>query len=164
MPYVKNLQQFLKEGLSEDQWFNYKEDTYLKLDNPGDDELRVANKVMELLETNDAANIIFTSNGDEYNQDYKFFKEKVLPAADKKLASGIKFDEYVVYYEHYVYQEKSLVVIFVKDVVDVSYIFIKEEDRDFFNELLGGDGPAEKQQADAEEEEIPSTTKTAEEL
>ena len=164
MPYVKNLKEFLKEGLSADQWFNYKEDTYLKLENPGDDELRVANKVMELLGINDVGKILFTSSGDEYNQDYKYFKETVIPASKKELAAGFKFDEYVVFYEHYTYKEKNFVIIFIKDTVDISYIFIKEEDRDFYNELLGGDGPDEEQQPENTEEEIQSTTQTAEEL
>ena len=146
MSYVKNLFEFINEGLSKDEWFNYKDDTYLKLDNPGDEELRIANKVMELLDLNDISKITFTSNNDNFNYDYKFFSRTILPAAVKKLESGIKFDDYVVYYTLYEYKEKKIVAIYIKDNIDISYIFIKQDDFEFFSKLLGGGEEKEKEE------------------
>jgi len=161
MSYVKNYFQYIKEALSKDQWFNYKEDTYLKMDNPGQDELRVANKVMELLDINDPSKIAFTSNNDQFNYDYRFFTETIFPSAKKELESGIKFEDYIVFYTLYTYQEKKIAVIYIKDTTDISYIFIKQEDFDFFGKLIGGDEeeetPEEKTQETGEEtEERPS--------
>jgi hypothetical protein len=157
MSFVKNFIEFINEGLNKEQWFNYKDDTYLKVDNPGEDEIKVANKVMELLQTNDPAKITFTSDNDSFNYDYRFFKETILPTATKKLASGIKFTDYVVFYELYDYKEKPIVAIYIKDNNDVSYMFIKQDDFEFFSTLMGGDDSQEEQPAEEEntEEENP---------
>jgi hypothetical protein len=163
MTYVKNFHEFINEGLNKEQWLNYKEDTYLTLDNPGDDEVRVAKKVMELLQENNPTNILFTTDTDSLNYDYDMFKKEVLSKSVKKLENAIKFEDYVAYYEHYEYEEKPIVVIYVKDMQDSSYIFIKNEDFEFFNDLFGGGDVQQEEDVQEESEEIQGDEPTDEE-
>ena len=146
MAYVKNIFQFINEGLNKEQWLNYKNDTYLKGENPGTDELRIANLIMKLMKINDASKILFTTNNDSFDYDYASFMEEVVTKSKKIQSSGITFDDYTVYYDLYEYKSKIFCVVFVKDSANLSYIFISEDDYEFYNEFFGGDEPEKAQE------------------
>lgn len=133
--YVKNLREFLTEALNKSEWLNYKNDTGLNTPDPSDDLSKTAALVQKLLNVDDPAQLLFTGDDVSISQDYKYFLEQVIPKSDKKEEGNMPDSGYTAYYALYQNGEKFFVKFDVKDSSEYSYIFIREEDYEYFDKL-----------------------------
>ena len=153
--YVKNLAEYLTEALNKVEWLNYKNDTALNTPNPESDVSTVAAFIMKLLNVDDPAAVMFTGDDISISQDYKYFADGVVPKSEQMEEGTIPDAEYTAYYALYKVNDKFFVKMDIKDSYEYSYIFIKEEDYDFFNTM---DAPTVPEPAEKPEEpEEPET-------
>ena len=129
-------EQFTNEALNKDEWLNYKDDTYLTLEKPKPDTSQVAQIIKRLLETEDVSEILFTGSDIGFGEDFKYFYLHIIPKAQTLKSDVIQFDDYTVYFMHYIYQDMPFVTIDIKDTYEYSYVFIKEEHYEKFNETF----------------------------
>ncbi len=133
--YVKNLGEFLTEALNKAEWLNYKNDTALNSPDPDPDIEKTATLVQRLLNVDDPAILLFTGDDISIGDDYKYFVNQVIPKSEKKDEGTFEDAGYAAYYTLYQNGEKFFVKLDVKDVYEYSYIFIRQEDYEYFDKL-----------------------------
>jgi hypothetical protein len=131
--YVKNIREFLTEALNKTEWQNYKTDTALVSPQPDSDIMDVATLVMRLLNVDDPAQLLLTGDDMSISQDYRYFVEKVIPESEKE-EEGTQDGPATTYYTLYSNGDKFFVKLDVRDMHEYSYIFIRSEDYDYFNQ------------------------------
>ena len=136
---VKDFNGFVNEDLSETDWYNYKQDTSLALDDPDIDVVQISKEVMKMLDVKDATEILFNAKGDGYDDDFVFFEQNFFPKAQKDVTKNMRQEDYYVVLTKYVYKEKPIVLtVVMQKPQEHPFIFIKAEDLDFFNAEAGG--------------------------
>jgi hypothetical protein len=133
--YVKNLRQYITEALNRAEWLNYKNDTALNAPDPDDDLQNVAALVQRLLNVDDPASLLFTGDEISISQDYRYFVETIIPRAEVMDEGATNENGYVAYYTLYQSGDKFFVKFDIKDSYEYSYIFIREEDYDYFDKF-----------------------------
>lgn len=148
--YVKTLDEYLTEALNQTEWLNYKTETGLNLPDPDTDLSMVAALIQRLLNVNDPEQLIFCGDDVSIGEDYTYFIQQVIPKSEKKDEGSYNKGNYIAYYTLYENDERFFVKFDVKDMHEFSYIFIRQEDYDYFDKL---DAPAVPQPQEAPEEE-----------
>lgn len=134
--YVKNIIEYLTEALNKAEWLNYKSDSALNVPDPDDDISNMAALVQRLLNVDDPAKLLFTGDEVSIGEDYRYFVENVIPKSEQ-IDSGTYPDSnsFTAYYSLYKENDRFFVKIDIKGTYEYSYIFIKEEDYDYFDAL-----------------------------
>ena len=133
--YVKNHIEYLTEALNKTEWMNYKNDTALNAPNPSADITETAALIQKLLNVDDPVKILFTGDEVSIGGDYKYFIDSVIPKSQVKENETYPSTSYSAFYTLYQLNDKFFIKTDIKDTYEYSYIFIKEEDYDFFNKL-----------------------------
>lgn len=153
--FVPSIMDYVAESLNKIEWLNYKSDTSLNMPNVDEDINDVAAVVLRMLNENDPEKIIFTGSDISIGLDYKYFTENLVSKAQKKDETSIEKDGMYIYCALYGIDEHFFVQLDIRDTYEYSYVFMRESDFQFFNDI---DKPIVPQ---PQQEQVPPQEQTA---
>ena len=135
--YVKNLREYLTESLNQMEWLNYKADSALNSPNPSEDVLRVAAFVQGALNVDDASALLFTGADVSIGEDYAYFIDEVIPKSteEKDKSKSYEGDGYTAFCTVYKNGDKFFAKADIRSQGEFSYIFIRQEDYEYFDTI-----------------------------
>jgi len=129
---MKEFYNFINERLNKTEWISFQSDSPIPdIIEHGSIE-KLVNAVTDLLQAK-PENLLFTVNTPGDSEDFGFFKMHILAKSEQVDDVTLRSIDQTTYLTKYKYNDKSFVIVEIRDPYEYSFIIINQNDFEFFD-------------------------------